>query len=319
MAKKQKNSKPLVIIYNPASGKGRGAECARLFAEQAQKELGAEVRLRPTSSLPDLLDAAQSLKPAKEIGVFIGGDGTLCQCLQGMFLNSQFAKIKQPVGILPGGTGNSFHREFGIETFEEASDLLIEAIRNNERISVDAGILEYENRSGRQKQVFVNLWAVGIIPLITKLGTKMRFLGHFNYILATLVLLLRHRPFQGKVEIDKKKKKLHYNFLAICNSRYTAKSMKMAPQARVNDGHLEMVFSNPPSRFSLLKLFPKIFSGTHIEHERVYNQTIKSFKLLSDKEYTFMYDGELGTGYNLQMKVMPGLWQLYMPRRVVPV
>ena len=136
-------SKQAVLVFNPKSGKGRAARLARKFADRWDKRLGGELVLRPTKSRDDVREAAKETRSGDALPIFMGGDGTLSEAVQGLAEQSDFQPIESPIAFLPGGTGNSFLRDFGINNFETGQDALFRAIEGGDVLSVDVGILKY--------------------------------------------------------------------------------------------------------------------------------------------------------------------------------
>ncbi|MCB1160436.1 MAG: hypothetical protein KDK45_23240, partial [Leptospiraceae bacterium] len=156
---------------------------------------------------------------------------------------------------------------------------------------------------------------VGVIPHIADLAMKMRFLGSFNYTFATLLKLIRHRPMEFRAIIDGIEERLRSDFISICNSKYTGGAMIMAKDVEVDDGKLYMVSPLMESKLRILKLFPSIFSGKHLEHPRVRHHFIQKMKIQYREPLLLLVDGELEKGENPEISISPGHWNLFMTKK----
>lgn len=309
------------LVFNPGSGKGKAGERARDFAAVWKQKFGTELTLRPTRSREDIRVAARETRSPGVVQIFMGGDGTLSESIQGLAEADDFRPLSAPIGLLPGGTGNSFLRDFGVLDYESAKSALLEALEAKSSLKVDAGIISYlectkekPERGRMTKRITFNIWGIGLISNITVLAIKMRFLGSFNYTLAGLVKILTHRPDTLKVEIDGNGEELVCNLVTISNSRYTGGAMEIAPDIRVNDGKLFLVCPQITSRFQLLQTFPKIFKGDHVNNPAIRTQFIKQFKVFREDPFIMNVDGELELGYDPALSMHPGFIQVYMPQ-----
>ena len=328
--------KQAVLIYNPNSGRGKAAMRATNFFQYWEDRTGTELRLRPTRSLADIRIAAREIQ-SHEIPIFMGGDGTLSESLQGLAEAAGFQQLTRPIGFLPGGTGNSFLRDFGITDYDAARDALLSAIADETTLAVDAGIVEYEpvtdtkpnatdadadadadaGAAPRTRRITMNIWAVGLIPDITELAIRMRAIGSLNYTLASLVKLLRHKPERLTVTVDGVAREVDCNFICISNSRFTGGAMEIAPAVRVNDGKLFYLCPQVKGRLQSFGLFPSIFKGTHINHPDIDTEFVREISLQRDQPFLMNVDGELERGYNPFVRIQPGYFRLFMdPARV---
>ena len=126
------NSPKASLVYNPGSGRGQGEKNAQRFANDWKSRFGTEVTLRPTKNYEDIRVAARETFDPQGVQVLMGGDGTFSECLQGLAEQNDFKPLETPIGLLPGGSGNSFLRDFDAHTYEVARDAIFEAVENQE-------------------------------------------------------------------------------------------------------------------------------------------------------------------------------------------
>lgn len=310
------NARKAVLIVNPGSGRGKGRERALDFRESWIQKFGADIKIRETKSKEDIGVSVKETFRSDTVQIFLGGDGTVSECLQALSEMEKFEKISNPVGILPAGSGNSFLRDFDITDYISAKENLISALEKNESRDVDMALLNFRNRSGQEStRIMFNIFGVGVVPLIAELAMKMRFLGSFNYTAATLWKIFSHRKMKVDAVIDGKEEILESDFISICNSRYTGGAMIMAPDVRTDDGRLYLVAPSMKSKFQILGLFPKIFKGDHVNHPDVRNHFVNDIHMKSDKELLLLIDGELERGYNPFISVKPRFWKIFVSEK----
>lgn len=318
--------KQAVLTFNPKSGKGKATMRASDFADHWKLRTGNELRLRATRSLEDIRIAARETSGRDEIQIFMGGDGTLSESIQGLAEVVNFEPLVAPIGFLPGGTGNSFLRDFGITTYEEARDVLLDAILSDKVLHVDAAHITCQKvqtgeptRPGAPfTRIMFNIWGVGIISDITAAAIKMRALGSANYTVGALFRIMGHKMYRSRVKLNERDwEELDYNLITVSNSRYTGGAMEIAPEVRVNDGQLFYLRTAIASRFKLLSEFPKVFKGDYEHMKNMYSEMITSIALEAKRPFVMNVDGELEQGWNPVMKIHKDYFKLFMlPSRV---
>jgi diacylglycerol kinase (ATP) len=157
----------------------------------------------------------------------------------------------------------------------------------------------------------INVWGVGLVASITRLAVRLRRLGPANYTVAALLKILAHRPQRLRLAIDgEPEEEVLCDFLTLSNSRFTGGRMELAPPVRVDDGRLFLVCPQVGSRLALLRLFPSLFRGDHLEDSRVRSHFVRQLEVLSDEPLLMNIDGELELGIRPSLRLMPAFWKL---------
>jgi diacylglycerol kinase (ATP) len=100
--------------------------------------------------------------------------------------------------------------------------------------------------------------------------------------------------------------------IAVGNTPYYGKGMMMCPDAAVDDGLLDLTIVHPVSRFQLVKIFPKVYSGRHVAHPRV--EIRRAAKVYIDSPGVLGYaDGEPLGGLPMTITAVPGAVRLLAP------
>lgn len=274
----------LLIIFNPNAAHGRSVK--KLEAIKAKFEsLGIKATFLPTRYAGHGRElVANAQLPDFDGLVAAGGDGTVFEVLNGLYQHPKASRI--PMGLLPIGTGNAFARELNLkqDPVNEAIELLA---RGNTR-QVDIGFV----KSAEHSFYFINIVSMGFAVDAGLKALKMKFLGKTAYTLATLWQVLRLKSYPLEMIIDGKNTISDNVFVTISNSRYTGTHFLIAPEATIDDGQLDVtVLSNLP-RSRLLKLFPTIYNGRHIEYNEVSSYKAAQISIRSPKGLLLGPDGE---------------------------
>jgi YegS/Rv2252/BmrU family lipid kinase len=289
------------IIINPAAGKGRGGKPAdTVLAALSPHARDLSVKY---SEHPDHLRvlAAQAVSEQVKRIISVGGDGTPFEIINGIIAAGGDLDGFE-FGMIPAGTGNSFLRDF---TEISVENILKSILAGNSR-KVDLIEFSYLQEQKEIKQHYLNILGVGLISDILKLtNEKFKFLGSFGYSLAVLVRLFKGMHNEIRLIVDDAEYELKNSALVISNSIYTGGSMKIAPNAQVDDGKVDIIIFDQVGRIDILKIFSKVFNGEHIKHPKV--KTLKGSKIEIHPEpnLLLMADGEL-LGYTpLKLEVLP--------------
>ncbi len=301
-------SQVYLAIINPAAGGGRGWRRAPAALDRL-RQAGLTVEVRQTSAPRDATRIARQAY-AEGYRKFIagGGDGTCCEVLNGIApegLEPQ-AERRASLAVLPLGTGNSFLREFTDDGTRHTLRALAGARRR------DCDVLRLTHAEGRI--YYVNLFGYGFaadVTINTQRGRYKRY-GNLGYILGVLhtVARLRHKQLAlrvegGELEADP------LTLLCVCNSRYTAGGMMMAPGASVGDGLADLIKVEPLGRLAIVRAFPRIYSGSHLEMPAVSARATRRIDFEVDAAVDVMVDGEVLHLVPRSIEVLPGALRLY--------
>jgi YegS/Rv2252/BmrU family lipid kinase len=274
----------LLLVANPCAGHGRGG---RMLAEVEEvcRELGLDVDLRLTEQPGHATEiiAAEDLIGYDGV-VATGGDGTVFESINGLFTNPAGPVV--PFGVLPMGTGNSFSLDLGLSRGEVREAL--ELVARGTTRKVDVG--HCRTRDG--ELYYLNILGLGFVSDVTATAAKLKLLGNVSYTLGVIYRTAFLGTSRLELEIDGKVIERDATFLEISNSRYTADFL-MAPEARIDDGMLDVTLLGKISRRRLLRLFPTVFRGEHVQYPEVETMSARSIKVTSDQPKILAPDGEL--------------------------
>jgi diacylglycerol kinase (ATP) len=191
-----------------------------------------------------------------------------------------------PLGLVPVGTGNAFARDLGLLPGDWEKGVGI--IRAGRQRRVDVGRVTHEGGVYH----FLNIVGAGLPVDAMRTAERLKLLGKSAYSLAALWRALRLQTYPMRLEIDGDLLEQQALFVEISNSRYTGTSFLMAPAAEFDDGLLDVTLLRRLSRRRLLRLFPTIYRGRHVEHAEVLTRRARCVRLLAPAGLLLAPDGE---------------------------
>lgn len=293
------------VVANPFAGRGR----AREIAEASVRELaGQEVRaelLLPTD-LPGLRAAlAEAASDGPTTFLACGGDGTVHQVLQ-------VAVARDCVlGVIPAGTGNDNARSMGIDSsrLTEWTRDLAAMIRTGASTRVDVALIT----RGQEREWSLGVTSTGFDSAVNERADRMtRLRGTPRYIAALLGELSDFRTYDYVVTIDGETVSGEALLVAVGNGANYGGGMRICPAAVMTDGMLDITWVGSAPRRTILRVFPRIFSGRHVEHSLV--RTFRGRQIVIEADGAVVYaDGDRVGPTPVRIEAVPGALRVLMP------
>tara|TARA_B100000003_G_scaffold133523_1_gene119743 strand:+ start:416 stop:1303 length:888 start_codon:yes stop_codon:yes gene_type:complete len=285
--------KKYYLLVNPKGGHKRGLEIYEKV-KHIFSSAGTNITVLHTEYAGHAFDFANTLDFVGYDGLCaIGGDGTMYELINGMLKRDDNHKI--PIGLITGGTGNSFMYDVDcLDPIDAAKRIVQHNLRPLDIAKVNAnGELFYS----------FNIIGWGLATDAGKLAEKLRWLGGVRYDVASIIEVLKGKDRIATLTLDEEVIKENFIFIIGCNTIHTGKAMKMAPLAQLNDGKIDLIIVRKTSRINLLKLFPKLFSGDHIKSPLVEYRQVQNFSISLEETNDLTIDGEIigTTPLNVQM------------------
>tara|TARA_B100000029_G_scaffold2042_1_gene2504 strand:+ start:14094 stop:14981 length:888 start_codon:yes stop_codon:yes gene_type:complete len=216
--------------------------------------------------------------------IIIGGDGTFHEIANGLLNRSDKKTI--PIGIIPGGSGNSFMMDLNLSEPIKATNKII----NLKTRPIDVAKIH----TGKKYIYSINLIGWGMVTDVGIRSERYRLIGPARYTIASIIEIIFKKTRKALLEINGEKIEKEFTFIVACNSINIGKGMKMAPKAKIDDGLIDIItVEGNIKRKRLFNVLPKLFTGDHIyEPEVNYYQTNK-FSIKSDTKDQLNIDGEI--------------------------
>lgn len=293
------------VLVNPAAGRGRGA-AVRDAAVARLRELGLATTVHTGSSAADTRRSADEAVAARpDALVLIGGDGTLATVLDVL------AGSDIPLVLVPAGTGNDLARSLGIPFgTPEAAALAAGAVEDGLPRALDIGEAVCPDGTAR----FLTVAALGFDAKVSERTNRLRWpRGRARYYLALIIELLRLRPMPFSVRIDAADSPLSDGtIIAVGNTRSYGGGMPVCPAADPHDGILDITHVAPVRRLQLIRLFPRLLRGTHVQLPQV--TTMRAHEIEVSAPGLVVYaDGERVGTERVRIRVIPGALSILLP------
>ena len=274
-----------LIIINPNSGKKKSIDMFNSFVVPKLKEKNHSFEYKITKYQHHAEEIANNAILNDKDGIIVlGGDGTMHEVVNGLLKRMVNKNI--PIGILPAGSGNSLLYDLGKFNLETTlNNILSHNIRSMDVLKVTNNDRIYYS---------INLVGWGMGTDIGLLAEKMRWIGPARYNIASIIKIFTYQAKHATVIIDGNKLNQKFAFIIVCNTMHIGKGMKMAPNAKIDDGKIDVILIGDNfGKLELLKLFPSIFSGNHIKNHKVNYLQANSLELIPQQDEVLNIDGEL--------------------------
>jgi len=274
----------VLLVYNPYAGHKRAKKILpQVEALFTEKKIDFDLRL--TDYPKHAVEIVRQANFHQYDGVVAsGGDGTLFEVVNGYFQNPSKKRI--PLGILPTGTGNAFARDLDLDVsrWQDA----VGVIRLAKPRKVDVGLFHTHG----QDVYYLNILGLGFVADVTKTAHRLKIFGNISYTLGVFYQTILLNAHHLTIEIEGKVLERENIFVEVSNTRYTANFL-MAPNAKIDDGLLDITLLGRLTRRRLLKCFPKIFTGEHIYLDEIETFQAKRLSVTTDIPKVLTPDGEL--------------------------
>ena len=232
----------------------------------------------------------------------IGGDGTLHEITNGMLSRHDGNKI--PIGIIPGGSGNSYMHDLSLTDPLKAA----QAIINGTTRSLDSAKVEVNH----VVKYSMNMVGWGLVTDVGNKAEHFRWLGTNRYTILSVAEVFRHKNRSAILIMDDKKIEDKFTFIIACNSIHVGKGMKMAPKAKLDDGLIDLIVVKAgATRTRLLQVIPKLFDGSHIHEPEVEYYQTSEFSLIPEKNEILNIDGEIMGSTPVKVKMIPNAIEIF--------
>ena len=260
--------------------------------------LGIQHRTGLTSSLDDAVRLTNEALDQGEIPVAFSGDG-----VAGVVARTASYRPESVFGVLPGGTGNDFCGHVGIpDDAVEACEVLASGVPT----TIDLG----EANGVR----FLGIASFGYDSLANESANAApRWLGSGVYIWGAISAVIRWKPAHFTVTADGAEKSFDgWSVLCANTSRYGG-GMLIAPNASIEDHQFDLICTLDSSRLRFIRMFPKVFKGTHIDDDNLDVSHAREVIVSADRPFTIYADGDPLTELPAEIRILPSAVKVLLP------
>jgi diacylglycerol kinase (ATP) len=287
---------------NPTSGAGRG------------RRLGTEVSARLRAGGCELVDvssesAAEALDRARsavacglDALVVVGGDGMVNVGVNAV------AGTDVPLGVVAAGTGNDVATTLGLPVRDAAAAASVVQAGHVRRIDAVRGT----SATGVPRW-FVGVLCGGFDAVVNERANGWSWpRGRMRYNLAIARELPVFRPLPYEIELDGETWRTDAVLVAVGNGTSYGGGMRITPDASYDDGLLDVLVAGPLSVPALLRVFPRVFDGTHTAHPAVTVRRARRVRLSTPGVVAYA-DGERFGELPVEVEVVPGALGVLVP------
>lgn len=302
---------PPCVLLNPHA---QGGRVARLWPvlQRVLPALDPQASLRSLDTPAEAARVIGALPPGTRV-VAVGGDGTLHRWLPALLA------AQAELAVVPMGNGNDVGRALGLvplrtqEWVSGSTDTLVRRLAHALRAparAIDLGRVEWTDADGQtQTRPFISSLTVGFDSAVVRrtLDVPSGLRGLPRYLWATLGELVHLSNWPLTVVADGAT--VHQGAALMASSLNTptfGAGMPAAPEARIDDGQLDLLLAGRFGRLGALVMLPRLLTGTHRGHARVRLLPYRELSITCPSPVPAAADGEwLGLTRALRVAVQP--------------
>lgn len=286
----------LTFIVNPTAGSGYALKASQQL-EATLKERKVSYCMLYTSCPGHATDLAREAakQPDCQGVIAVGGDGTAYEVACGL-VNSRI-----PMGIIPVGTGNDFIKTIGTPKDAMAA---LDFILTHKARPVDVGRVN--------DRLFINVCGTGfdVTVLEYTLAAKKYCRGILPYLIGLIRGISRYKPVHIRFTVDGKIQERDVLICSIANGRFFGGGIPICPDARPDDGCLDLVVVEHKPRWMIPFYLPALLMGKVLSFSFTQHCRCQSVQIVS-KDMRFNTDGEVFPMDEAEVTVCPGELMLF--------
>jgi len=294
----------VAVVANPTSGRGKGARIIPKVEELLSSAgVSHTMLLSRNGADPERL-AREAASDGATVVAALGGDGHVGNVANGLIASPA------ALAVIPAGTGNDFARVIGLDRKDPvaAARLLLSDTPATKRIDV------VRVRHSEGERYYVNVAGTGFDSAVNEHANQVTVLkGTLKYIYSTFVTLARFKPGKFRIVIDGDERSVGGMLVAVGNAISYGGGMKVTPDAKLDDGILDLCILGEVPKFEFVKTFPKVFSGKHVTHPSVQMLRGKEIEISADQPFEVYGDGERFGRLPATFTVVPGALAVVVP------
>lgn len=224
--------------------------------------------------------------------VAVGGDGTLNEVVNGIFLQETVPSVDVTVGVIAVGTGNDWTRMYCLPSTYEGK---VKALKDEKVFLQDVGVVEYQESLVKQKRYFANAAGVGFDAEVARRTNRLKEMGRRGKVLYMLNLvkaLFAYKATHVKADVDGLEVGGPVFSLTLGIGRFNGGGMMQVPNAVADDGLYDLTLIHHIRRFDVIRNIHRLYNGTILEHPRISSFQGRSIRIASEPPVLLEVDGE---------------------------
>ena len=312
-----------VVIINPESAAGATRERWPKIASDLSSQFGAFKPIFTERAGHAKHLAAEAARKNEKLIIACGGDGTISEVANGIMNSGKSAEL----GILPSGTGGDFIKTLGISPRPRQAARIL---REGRTQIIDVGRVTFINDYDAQEvRYFLGVASFGMSADVIErvksegydwLPVKVpRWLrGRVAFGTSMLKTAFQSTATRAIVQLDSgRETNLSITNLCVANARYFGGGMKIAPDAKLTDGHFDVITIGDLGPFKILRNSPRIYLGAHLSMDEVTHRLAKKVSVRPAEKNSAIaleVDGELCGRLPATFQILPQALRVRCPR-----
>jgi diacylglycerol kinase (ATP) len=295
------------VAINPTASFGKGSRVGPAVVKALQDAGHDVTRLMEPSYAELIVSAKKAVASKPDALVVVGGDGMV------NLGANLVAGTDVPLGIVPSGTGNDMARVLGIPHADSAAAirLLLRQLQLPAR-TIDAGLV---HRSDGGQTWYACMVSAGFDAVVNERANRMTWpKGPMRYNLALLYELIGLKPITYTLVMDGVESTVQGMLISVGNGVSLGGGMLVTPDALVDDGLLDVLVVERLTRIQFLRIFPRVFKGTHLSDPRVTVHRVKRVSIAAEGVAAYG-DGERVGRLPIDVEVVPGALTVLAPAK----
>jgi diacylglycerol kinase (ATP) len=257
------------VIVNPESDKGQTRK-RWTHIREGMRHFITDFKFEFTEKPLHAIDLARAaVKDGTDLVIGVGGDGTMNEIANGFFEDRRIINPEATLGILPSGTGCDLTRSLNIPArLKDAMTVITEAPTQ----AIDVGKVRYRAPDGTMaERLFLNVADFGVGgEVVANVNRKRLERKASSYVRCLVSTMARYKAKRVRIRVDGVEiPSGEYLMGAVANGRIFGKGMKIAPQARLDDGLFDFVCVKGMRFLEFCANGWKLMNGTHLGHPKI--------------------------------------------------
>ncbi|MFJ4280624.1 diacylglycerol/lipid kinase family protein [Streptomyces massasporeus] len=281
-------------VVNPTAG-GATSAAALLKVARLLREAGAELETEYSRSLAHARELARHAGERGRVVLAVGGDGITGS------IGGALSGTGALFAMVPAGRGNDFARALGLPGDPEgvARVLLHGTPRAVDTIEVTSSV--------HAGTVVLGSVYAGVDALANLHANRSRLLrGSASYYAGALRAISTWRPVGYRITVDGQEHTCTGYTVVAANSSYYGSARRIAPEARLDDGLLDVVMIRDAPRRLFFALMKELDTGAHVHRPQVQVLRGREIRIEADRELPYGADGEIEAALPVTARVLPG-------------
>ena len=282
-----------MVIVNPKAGSGRGLKDWPVISNQMYNS-GLRFTCVFTEHKFHAIElTVKAIKDGFRHIVAVGGDGTIHEVVNGIFIQKEVPTTDIFLAVIPAGTGNDWIRMYGISsTYSEAVDALVQ----KRTVLQDVGRVEFFETRVPHVRYMANVAGLGFDAVVNLKYNNLKDQGKYGkslYLRSTLSTFLKYtsKHFEIKADGEPFYKGMVFSG-AVGIGKFNGGGMQQTPNAAVDDGLMDLTIITHMSKIKVLRNFNMLFSGKIYSLPSVLFRQCKTIEINTNPETRIEIDGE---------------------------